>query len=239
MGSAEEERRQSVYIARYGLPEEPLVEGVGPFDMDLSGEGVEAARELARLLRETAAVKHIFASPFKRALRTAVVVCRGIGLSRVNVEEGITEWQCPELVGGGDRPPYRPPALVDLVERFPEIHPKYESIVRPQPFETEEDLVKRTGRVARILADSCFPSDVLLVSHAPCSVGMSLGFEGLDLARAKGESKLEPWPLGGVTQFTRGSIGEPWTMAMACSTSHLSAPWREGKQRWTLPSLRK
>jgi len=89
---------QSVYIARYGLPAEALVEGKGPFDMSLSSEGIKAAHELGAFLRENANVKHVFASPFKRALHTAVIVSKDIGLSKVNLEEGITEWQVSEPI---------------------------------------------------------------------------------------------------------------------------------------------
>lgn len=174
-------------------------------------------------------------SPFIRALNTAVLVSRDTGLSKVNIEDGITEWQTPALIGGDS--PYQPPTVVDLIGRFPEINAKYESITKPSPFETEEELVKRTGRIAGILADSVFPSNLLIVSHAPCSLGISLTFEGLDLKR-KQESKLKPWPLGGLTQFTRDKVECPWTMELCNSTQHLSGHWKEGVQAWTLPSLR-
>lgn len=36
------------------------MEGVGPFDMNLSAEGTQAAHELARHLHENARIKHIF-----------------------------------------------------------------------------------------------------------------------------------------------------------------------------------
>ena len=157
---------------------------------------------------------------------------------KLAVEDGITEWQSPELVGGEN--PYKPPSLIDLLENFPEINPKWEPMCRPEPFETEEEMCTRAARVARILADSCFPSDVLIVSHAPCNIAIGLGLEGLDLKEARGRTKIEPWPLGGLTRFTRDSVGESsrWELAESCATGHLSGHWREGKQRWTLPALR-
>ena len=158
---------------------------------------------------------------------------------KLAVEDGITEWQSPELVGGEN--PYKPPSLIDLLENFPEINPKWEPMCRPEPFETEEEMCTRAARVARILADSCFPSDVLIVSHAPCNIAIGLGLEGLDLKEARGRTKIEPWPLGGLTRFTRDSVGESsrWELAESCATGHLSGQWREGKQRWTLPALRR
>jgi len=166
-------------------------------------------------------------------------VSQDLGLGKVNVEDGITEWQSPELVGGEN--PYKPPSLIDLLENFPEINPKWEPMCRPEPFETEEEMCTRAARVARILADSCFPSDVLIVSHAPCNIAIGLGLEGLDLKEARGRTKIEPWPLGGLTRFTRDSVGESsrWELAESCATGHLSGHWREGKQRWTLPALRR
>jgi len=175
-------------------------------------------------------------SPFKRALHTAAIVSREIELPKVNIEEGLTEWQCPELIGGDS--PYQPPSVVHLIERFPELNGKYESITKPVPFETEQEMAGRVGRVARILADSVFPSNILLVSHAPCNIGMGLGFEGVAWENGRRDSKLKPWPLGGLTQFRRGALGAQWDMVKCVSTDHLSGPWKEGKQAWTLPSLR-
>ena len=80
----EDEGRQSVYIARYGLPEAALVENVGPFDMKLSAEGVEAGHDLGRLLKTKARLKHVFSSPFERALHTASIVANEVGLHKVN-----------------------------------------------------------------------------------------------------------------------------------------------------------
>lgn len=216
------------------MPETALIEGKGPFDMELSGEGVKAAHELGAHLKERN-VKHIFCSNFKRALHTAVLVSNDVGLSKVNIEEGITEWQSPGLIGG--QTPYKPPSVIHLLERFPEINARYESITKPEPFETEQEMVERTGRVARILADSLFPSSILIVSHAPCNIGISLSFEGLGEGR-RSESKVRPWPLGGLTQFTRNAISSPWSMIKSGSTDHLSGTWKEGRQAWTLPSLR-
>ncbi len=115
---------------------------------------------------------------------------------------------------------------------------RYQSITTPAPFETEQEMVARVGRVARILADSLFPSNLLLVSHAPCNIGVALGFEGLPWEKASAESRLRPWPLGGLTQFRRAALGDKWDMVRCVSTDHLSGPWKEGKQAWTLPSLR-
>jgi broad specificity phosphatase PhoE len=214
--------------------------------MALSGEGVRAAHELAQhLQRESAGVKHIFTSPFERALHTSVLVCKDLGLPRVNIEDGITEWQTPSLVGREEAPPYEPPSLLDLIERFPEINAKYAAITKPTPFETEDQMVKRVGRIAQILANSVFPSNLLIVTHAPCAIGISLSFEGLadlDASERKRETKLKPsgWPLGGLTEFTRTSScsSAKWELALCQSTQHLSGLWKEGKQAWTLPSLR-
>ena len=143
--------------------------------------------------------------------------------------------QSPELVGG--EAPYAPPDLLNLLESFPELSPKYESIAKPQPFETEEDMAKRCGRIVRILCDSVFPSDLLLVSHAPCCATMALALQGLDYAAAR-QTKVTAWPLGGLTQFRRNARESSWTMEKSASTAHLSGEWQEGKGAWTLPCLR-
>ena len=65
--------------------------------MDLSEVGVMQAGELAESLEEEG-VDVIIASPFKRATRTAHLVAESLG-KKVYIEEGVTEWLTPSLVG--------------------------------------------------------------------------------------------------------------------------------------------
>ena len=94
----------------------------------------------------------VFSSPFRRALRTAVIASKVLDLPSVRVERGLTEWQTPALLGKDE--PYLAPNIFALMETFGEsVHATYESICVPTPWETEEAMIERTGRVARILAD--------------------------------------------------------------------------------------
>mmetsp|Transcript_206 Transcript_206/g.432 ORF Transcript_206/g.432 Transcript_206/m.432 type:complete len:250 (+) Transcript_206:136-885(+) len=229
-------REQNIFIARYGLPETPLIEYEGPFDMSLSGDGEKAAKELGQHLKDTATVKHIFCSPFRRSLQTAIIASKVMEVSKVQVENGLTEWQTESLIGKED--PYKPPGIIDLVEEFGGVvNTKYESIAEPKPFESEEEMIARTGRVAKILAESVYPADILIISHAPCLLGISLTLEGTFFNR--GGTQLKPWPLGGLTRFRRVSRDKEsaWRMEVSGSTAHMSGIYQDGKQAWTLPCL--
>ena len=68
------ERKQCVWIVRYGLTEHPLVESVGPFDSDIDPqEGIEHAKAIAQRIAESGkdAPKIVFSSPFLRTTHTA------------------------------------------------------------------------------------------------------------------------------------------------------------------------
>ena len=133
---------------------------------------------------------------------------------------------------------------------FTEIDPEYESVNpiatdptnvpqgAPYFFESEEHLMMRCRTtIDRILEDSK-GANICIVSHTPCAQAMALYLEG---ASSIEESKLGPWPLGGITLFTKDSDdpSEKWELVMYADTSHMPGEYKNGLKPWSLPSLSK
>jgi broad specificity phosphatase PhoE len=108
----------------------------------------------------------------------------------------------------------------------------------PYFFESEEYLMTRCKvTMERILKDAN-GSNICIVSHTPCAQAMSLYLED---APCLGESQLGPWPLGGVTLFTRDyddSKGK-WKLEMYADTAHMPGEYKNGLKPWSLPCLSK
>ena len=84
------------------------------------------------------------------------------------IEEGLTEWLTPSLVGEAC---YHPPTPADLALDFPTIDPSHENVLVPSFPETEEQLLLRTKEVVDLLLAKFPGKNLLLVSHAPCDLG--------------------------------------------------------------------
>lgn len=249
--SAATPQKQSVFMARYGLRECALVEEVGPFDMDISFDGVEHAQAAAVQLSFAAdgqTPTRVYCSPFLRAAHTAHEIATRLGV-RVCVEEGLTEWLTTALVGGKEGsgvPRHMPRTPAQLANTFNTIDADYASVGSATYTESEPALLTRmSDTLTRLLAQSPTAS-FLIVSHAPCLLAAALALEGKGAAA----SQLEPWPLGGITQFTRplpddaaadNSVLRPdeWTMTMNGDCQHMPGGFKQGLQRWTLPCLDK
>lgn len=228
---------QRVLLARYGVRECPLVEFVGPFDMDIAAEGVAQAHLLAARLAASpvaASIHAVYCSPFLRAAHTGAILAERLGVP-LRVEHGLTEWLDRSLVGDAPYEPRTPAALAAL---FPCLDAGWASLHSPSFPESEASLLERCGAtLARLAAHAAAhapgaPSFVC-VSHAPVLLGLAMACEGsLD---CPARSALAPYPIGGLYQFVRSASG--WTCELAGATDHLLGDAAAGVQRWTLPCL--
>lgn len=137
-----------------------------PFDPPLSPDGYIQARDVGRRLAGES-VRHIFCSPFLRAVETACGIATHLDLP-VHVEIGLSEWLRAEWF------PSRPklPSTETLRERFPQLaahHPSAVPLVYP---ETEQEMRVRTARVIQGLLER-FEGDLLLVCHGASLIGIA------------------------------------------------------------------
>jgi broad specificity phosphatase PhoE len=126
------------------------------------------ARETGERLRG-AGIRHIFSSPFLRAVETAHHIADALDLP-IRIERGAGEWLNPRWFAHMPETT----SAKEMAGRFPRIDPAYESIVRPRYPETAEDAFARAGQAARLLAER-YQGDLLLVGHGHSVVGMSWG----------------------------------------------------------------
>ena len=78
--------------------------------------------------------------------------------------------------------------------------------------------------------------NICIVSHTPCAQAMALYLEN---APSLEESNIGPWPLGGVTMFTRETASNDWKLEMYADTEHMPGEYKNGLKEWCLPCLTK
>jgi broad specificity phosphatase PhoE len=132
--------------------------------MDLSPAGAEHAAALAARLQAAAQPPTVvYCSPFKRAARTAHIVAAALGV-RVRVEQGLTEWLSPALVGAGE---HQPATAAQLARDFPSIDASYRSVHAAAFPESERALLARSAATLQKLLAAAKGESMLVVSHAP------------------------------------------------------------------------
>ncbi len=136
--------------------------------------------------------------------------------------------------------------LIDMT--FTEIDPDYKSVNplatdpnnvsegAPYFFESEEYLMTRARVTMDRILENADGKNFCIVSHTPTAQAMALYLEG---AASLEESKLGPWPLGGITLFTRDEGEEKWNMEMYADCSHMPGEYKNGLKEWSLPCLTK
>ncbi|KAL7531625.1 hypothetical protein ACHAWF_003853 [Thalassiosira exigua] len=244
--------KQHVYFVRYGLTKYPLVENVGPYDSPLHPvdgyeQGIAMARRLASM---PSPPQVVYSSHLHRAVSTSQIIVHALGKTKdsIRIEEGLTEWLTPSLTVEPDGTRLEPRTVRQLVDMtFVEIDQGYESLnpIRENPkngsegapyfFESEEYLIEKRAKVTteRIL-EHAGGQDICIVSHVPTAQAMALHLEG---APSIAESKIGPWPLGGVTMFTKESGCREWKLEMYADTAHMPGEYKNGLKEWCLPCL--
>jgi broad specificity phosphatase PhoE len=196
-------------------------------------EGIVHANCIANRLAMSgaAAPTMVYASPFLRTVHTAHIIATGC---QVRIEQGLTEWQVPSLLVTPNGKHTVPKSPLQHSQQFDTVDANYTSVNPTVSFpETEQDLVARCAMTLDklLLADSS--TSIAIVSHAPCNIAMALHLEGVSLQ----DSKREPWPLGGLTLFSRPQEGGPWKLEFYGCSNHMPGDYQAGLKRWTLPSL--
>lgn len=144
------EKRQYVWLIRYGATYPGLVENVGNFDSDLAiPEGYGHARAMGQRMASSsknAPIKHVFSDPFLRCMRTGDLIVQSLNEATkqsepekttaakqisLKVEEGLTEWQVRSLLVNKDGIRTHPKTLQEHQTKFQTIDASYKS-VNPQ-----------------------------------------------------------------------------------------------------------
>ena len=245
---------QHIYFVRYGLTKYPLVEDAGPYDSPLHPiDGYEHGIAIARRLAAMSCPPDVvYSSSLHRAVSTSQLIVHALGktTNSIRIEDGLIEWLTPSLTvepNGTRLEPRTVERLVDMT--FTEIDTSYRSVNpiatdesdmrdgAPYFFESEEYLMKRARVTMERIIDHADGMNICIVSHTPCAQAMALYLEG---AANLQESKIGPWPLGGVTMFARDSTDtDGWKLEMYADTSHMPGEYKNGLKAWSLPCLTK
>jgi broad specificity phosphatase PhoE len=258
--SSSSTKKQNVWIVRYGLTKYPLVEYLGPFNSPLDPtDGMDHAQAIAGKIQQEVMESsscsepvHVYSSPFTRTSQTANMIASKLpNGAQVRIEEGLTEWQQKALLVELDGTVTYPKTKKELSMELDNIDLYYES-ANPQAScspgdndsfveESEQELFERCSQTLDgiLMNSACHGESFVIVSHAPCDQSMAVYFEGKTL----GDSSLSPWPLGGITKFSRvvyedGSFG-PWEMEIYGDTEHMPGMYKPGFKAWSLPILTK
>lgn len=247
---------QHIYFVRYGLTKYPLVEDLGPYDSPLHPiygyeHGIAIARRLAGM---PVPPDVVYSSSLHRAVSTSQLIVHALGKTQnsIRIEDGLIEWLTPSLTVEPDGTRLQPRTVQELVDMtFTEIDVQYQSvntIIATDPsdlydgapyfFESEDYLVNKRAKVTmeRIIQHSN-GENICIVSHTPCAQAMALYLEG---AASLGESKIGPWPLGGITMFVKDmTMDSGWKLEMYADCSHMPGEYKNGLKPWSLPCLTK
>jgi broad specificity phosphatase PhoE len=247
---------QHIYFVRYGLTKYPLVENMGPYDSPLHPiygyeQGIAIARRLAGM---PAPPDVVYSSSLHRAVSTSQLIVHALGKTHnsIRIEDGLIEWLTPSLTVEPDGTRLQPRTVQELVDMtFTEIDVQYQSvnpIIATDPsdlyygapyfFESEDYLVNKRAKVTmeRIIQHAN-GENICIVSHTPCAQAMALYLEG---AASLGESKIGPWPLGGITMFVKDTtMDSGWKLEMYADCSHMPGEYKNGLKPWSLPCLTK
>lgn len=251
--------KQHVYFVRYGLTKYPLVENKGPYDSPVhpihgNEQGIAIARRIANMEGGHSPPDVVYSSALHRAVGTSQLIVHALGKTKdsIRVEDGLIEWLTPSLTvePDGTRLTWRTVEQLRKDMTFVEIDPEYKSVNpfaadaksapegAPYFMESEEYLMTRAKVSMERILDSADGKNICIVSHTPVAQAMALHLEA---AASLGESSLGPWPLGGITLFTRdaGSVGGKWTLEMYADTDHMPGEYKKGLKEWSLPCLTK
>jgi len=110
-------------------------------------------------------IDHLFSSPFLRCVETAAAIADQSQLA-IKLEVGLSEWLNTEWFP-------KPPELVppaDLVRRYPQVDPAYQSRGGARYGESGTAALQRSGDTARKLAAE-FDGNLVMVGHGASVLG--------------------------------------------------------------------
>jgi len=163
---------QTIWLCRHGNRidfVDPTKKGL--VDPHLSEDGIVQAKQTGARLRG-GNIRHIFASPFLRAVETAHYIADALDLP-IEIEPGASEWLNADWFAVP--PVLQTPAA--LRERFPRVDVTYKPLVLPRHPETNPEMLARCAETARRLAEICH-EDLVIIGHGASVSGLAEGFLG-------------------------------------------------------------
>lgn len=137
---------------------------IQPHDNPLSQNGIEHANLIFRTLKDEK-INAIYSSPYTRALHTAEIIGKNLGLE-VTVKENLRERAQGELENQ-DLPEEKVRNLWKEFEKFKTLSLEKQWVYRPfLGFETDEELLKRALSCLEEISQENINNVVLLVTHA-------------------------------------------------------------------------
>mmetsp|Transcript_28698 Transcript_28698/g.41071 ORF Transcript_28698/g.41071 Transcript_28698/m.41071 type:complete len:134 (+) Transcript_28698:610-1011(+) len=115
----------------------------------------------------------------------------------------------------------------------------------PQYPENEDQLLLRMRttlkQIILLLGSKEMSNNIVFVAHAPFI--QALVFNAIKIIEHdedEARACMKPWPLGGITLFSRDVSGEDmegdgWKLEFYGSTSHMPGEYKEGLKAWSLP----
>ena len=166
-------QNQIIWIARHGnrldfVHPEWFNTAPRRYDPPLSEDGFIQAKKLANRFKNED-IKHIFVSPFLRAIQTANPVAQILNLP-LKIEKGLGEWLNQEWIA--EMPETEPQK--NLAKMFPSIDWNYKSLVIPLYPETESQMMQRMAKTVAKLIEN-YGEHLLLIGHSASVLGCSLG----------------------------------------------------------------
>jgi broad specificity phosphatase PhoE len=235
-------KKQYIWLVRYGKTQFPLKEFDGPYNSDIHNpEGVEHAQAIATAIASSSMdsrPSQVFCSPFTRTVHTAHIIADALG-TNLNVEDGLYEWLTPSLLVDRSGVRTYPLSVKELKERFELINTDYTSTnpIQDEYFpEEEKDLIQRCQKTLEGILSNGKGENIVIVAHAPCVQSIAFVMEGVV---SPAESKLKMLPLGGITRFSRDVGQDKWNMDFYGSTTHMPGEYKNGLGLWSLSCFRK
>lgn len=164
--------KQSIWLCRHGNRidfVDPTLKGMP--DPHLSEDGILQAKQTGERLRGEG-IRHVFSSPFYRAVETAHYVAEALDLP-IKIEPGACEWM--NAAWFASPPVYQTPAA--LRAKFPRVDATYQPLVMPAHPETNSEMLARCAVTANRLA-AAFQEDMLIIGHGASVSGLAEGFLG-------------------------------------------------------------
>lgn len=156
----------------------------------------------------------------------------------MHVEEGLYEYLTPSLLVDRSGVRTYPRSVEELTKIFQNIDASYAKAVEitAEMFpEDESKLIERCRDALNGIINHANGENIAIVAHAPCVQALAFVMEGVQSVQ---DSKLEKWPLGGITKFSREENGK-WEMDFYGVTDHMPGEYKEGAGLWSLPCFDK
>ena len=236
--------------------------------------------------------KVVYADPFMRTTHTGHIIAKELGNTiKLRSEDGVWEWLIPSLLVDKSTGKMTEPNSIKVLKNkmkfdsldmnYKSIHSYKDKMIVTFP-ESEEQLLNRCEiTVSKLIQNTTTETEtedrkantdtnnnnnydsICIVSHAPCLQAMAYYLD-IDSTSPKESKIVKPWPLGGITMFSRRIIttttttttsiiaeehgyvdGEAveekdvecskWKCEFYGCTNHMIGDYKNGIKEWSLP----